>query len=107
MNIQENKIILSFTHTGSGLVAKNKYGYLMGFEIAGADHHFHFAKAFLEKNKVIVFADDLQQPVSVHYAWADDAGDANLFNQEGFPAVPFRTDQWKGVTDDIKYTIPK
>jgi sialate O-acetylesterase len=107
MNIQENKIILSFTHTGSGLVARNKYGYLTGFEIAGTDHHFHYAKAFLEKNKVIVFADDVQQPVAVHYAWADDAGDANLFNQEGFPAVPFRTDQWKGLTDDIKYSIPR
>jgi sialate O-acetylesterase len=105
MRIEEQKIVLTFTHTGSGLLAKNKYGYLMGFEIAGADHHFHFAKAYLDKNRVIVYADDVPQPVSVRYAWADDAGDANLFNREGFPAVPFRTDQWKGATDDMKYTI--
>ena len=46
-----------------------------------------------------------QAPQAVHYAWADDAGDANLYNQEGFPAVPFRTDQWKGITDDRKFMI--
>jgi sialate O-acetylesterase len=108
MTIQENKIILTFTHTGSGLVAKNKYGYLAGFEIAGADHHFHYAKAFVQNNKVIVYADEVPaKPEAVRYAWADDARDANLYNREGFPAIPFRTDQWKGITDDKKYTIGK
>jgi sialate O-acetylesterase len=47
------------------------------------------------------------EPLEVRYAWADDAGDANLYNQEGFPAVPFRTDQWKGLTDEKKYAIEK
>jgi sialate O-acetylesterase len=108
MAVQGNKIILTFTHTGSGLLAKNKYGYLLGFEIAGPDHHFHYAKASVQNNKVIVYADEVpSRPASVRYAWADDAGDANLYNREGFPAIPFRTDQWKGVTDDIKYTISK
>jgi sialate O-acetylesterase len=108
MAVQGNKIILTFTHTGSGLLAKNKYGYLSGFEIAGSDHHFHYAKASIQNNKVIVYADEVPSgPASVRYAWADDAGDANLYNREGFPAIPFRTDQWKGVTDDIKYTIGK
>jgi sialate O-acetylesterase len=105
MNIQGNKIILTFTHTGSGLIVKDKYGYIKGFEIAGPDHHFHYAKAFLENNKVIVYADEVSNPESVHFAWADDAGDANLYNQQGFPTVPFRSDQWKGMTDDVKYTI--
>ena len=108
MAVQGNKIILTFTHTGSGLLARNKYGYLLGFEIAGSDHHFHYAKASVQNNKVIVYADEVPSgPASVRYAWADDAGDANLYNREGFPAIPFRTDQWKGVTDDIKYTISK
>jgi sialate O-acetylesterase len=99
---------LTFTHTGSGLLAKNKYGYLLGFEIAGPDHHFHYAKASVQNNKVIVYADEVpSRPASVRYAWADDAGDANLYNREGFPAIPFRTDQWKGATDDIKYAVGK
>jgi sialate O-acetylesterase len=52
---------------------------------------------------VVVYADEVALPVSVHYAWSDDAGDANLYNFEDFPAVPFRTDQWKGVTDDVRF----
>ncbi len=107
MIIQGNKILLSFTHTGNGLMIRDKYGYLKGFEIAGPDHKFHYAKAIVQNNKVLVYADEVSEPESVHYAWADDAGDANLYNIEGFPAVPFRTDQWKGVTDDVKYTIGK
>ena len=107
MKIEGNKVILSFSHTGSGLMVKDKYGYIRGFEIAGSDHHFHYAKAFIENNKVIVYANEVALPVSVHYAWADDAGDANLYNQEGFPAGPFRSDQWKGITDDIKYEVGK
>jgi len=99
MNVGGNKIILEFTHTGKGLMVKDRYGYIRGFEIAGTDHHFHYAKAYLENNKVIVYADEVPLPVAVHYAWADDAGDANLYNKEGFPAVPFRTDQWKGITE--------
>jgi len=107
MVIQGNKIILNFTHTGGGLLVKDRYGYIRAFEIAGPDHHFHYAKAFLQKNQVVVYSDEVQNPVSVHYAWADDAGDANLYNQEGFPAVPFRTDQWPGITDGRKYEIGK
>jgi sialate O-acetylesterase len=105
--VEGNKIILTFTHTGSGLVAKDKYGYLRGFAIAGSDHHYHYAKASINGNKVIVSSDAVPEPLEVRYAWADDAGDANLYNQEGFPAVPFRTDQWKGLTDEKKYAIEK
>jgi sialate O-acetylesterase len=107
MKTEGNKIELSFTHTGSGLMVKDKYGYIRGFEVAGANHHFHYAKAFLQNNKVIVYADNVPDPVSVHYNWADDAPDGNLYNQEGFPALPFRTDQWKGITDDTKYVVGK
>ena len=35
---------------------------------------------------------------SVRYAWADDAGDANLYNQEGFPAVPFSERSMERIT---------
>jgi sialate O-acetylesterase len=102
-----NKIILTFTHTGSGLMTKDKYGYIRGFEVAGSDQHFHYAKASIIGNKVAVSSDAVTEPLEVRYAWADDAGDANLYNQEGFPAVPFRTDQWKGLTDEKRYEIGK
>jgi sialate O-acetylesterase len=107
MDIQGNKIILDFTHKGSGLMVKDKYGYIRGFEVAGADQHFHYAKAFILNNKVTVSSEEVANPQSVRYAWADDAGEANLFNVEGFPASSFRTDEWKGKTNDIKYTVVK
>ena len=105
MKTAADKIVLTFTHTGSGLMAKNKYGYLQGFEIAGADKKFYYAKAFIKDNTVIVFADEVTSPAAVRFGWADDAGENNLFNKDGFPAVPFRTDSWQGVTDKVEYKI--
>jgi sialate O-acetylesterase len=107
MKITGDSIILSFSHVGKGLTAIDKYGYLKGFEIAGADQQFHFAKALIQNDRVVVFQHGLHKPVAVRYAWVDDAADANLFNQEGFPAVPFRTDQWRELTETAKYTIGK
>jgi sialate O-acetylesterase len=99
MKVEGNKIRISFTQTGSGLVIKDKYGYLKGFEVAGSDQKFHFAKAWTEGNEAVVSCDAVINPVAVRFAWADNPEEANLFNKEGFPAVPFRTDTWKGVTE--------
>ena len=100
-----NKIIVSFTNTGSTLLAKDKYGYLKGFEIAGDDQQFVPARAFVEGDKVVVMNPSVNHPVAVRYGWADDAGENNLFNKEGFPAAPFRTDNWKMLTANNKYRI--
>ena len=105
MKIDGSKIIINFTNTGTGLMVKDKYGYVTGFEIAGADQQFHYAKAEIEGNTVVVYNDSVGNPVAVRFGWADDAADDNLFNKEGFPASPFRTDAWKGITDDVKYVI--
>ncbi len=105
MKVEGNKIRIIFTGTGSGLVAKDKYGYLKGFEIAGADQKFYYAKAMTEGNDVVVSSEAVMNPVAVRFAWADNPDDANLFNKEGYPAVPFRTDTWKGVTELSKYKI--
>ncbi|MEP7319357.1 MAG: sialate O-acetylesterase, partial [Panacibacter sp.] len=105
MKVEGNKIILSFTNIGSGLMAKDKYGYLKGFEIAGSDQQFHYAKALIEGHHVIVFSDEVSNPVAVHFGWMDDAGEDNFFNKEGFPASPFRTDKWKGITEANKFSF--
>jgi sialate O-acetylesterase len=89
-----NKMVLTFTNTGSGMVAKDKYGYLKGFSIAGEDKKFVWAKASLEGDKIIVWCESVSNPIAVRYAWADNPDDANLFNKEGLPASPFRTDSW-------------
>lgn len=99
LTINGNRIELGFDHTGSGLMARDKYGYLKGFTIAGADQQFKWARAFIEGGKVIVYSDAVPQPVAVRYAWADNPDDANLYSMEGLPASPFRTDSWKGITE--------
>jgi len=105
MRVDGNRIRISFTNVGTGFLVKDKYGYLKGFEIAGADQKFHYAKAWIEGNDVIVSADKVSNPVAVRFAWADNPEEANLFNNQGFPASPFRTDNWKGLTDDAKFRI--
>ena len=95
MAIKTNKIILSFSNLGTGLMAKDRYGYLKGFSIAGNDQKFVWAKAIIEGDKVVVYSDEINSPVAVRYAWADNPDDANFYNKEGLPASPFRTDDWK------------
>ncbi|MGZ3929402.1 MAG: sialate O-acetylesterase [Mucilaginibacter sp.] len=95
---------VKFTHADSGLMVKNKYGYVIGFELAGADHKFYYAQAsIIDGNKVKVWCDKVPQPVTVRYGWTNAPIDANLFNKEGFPVSPFRSDNWKGVTEGKKF----
>ena len=94
-----NKIVLSFSNTGSGLVARN--GTLTGFSIAGADQQFVWADAKIAGNTVIVSNPSIKQPIAVRYAWADNP-DASLYNKENLPASPFRTDNWPLTTANQK-----
>lgn len=104
--IKGGQIILTFDNIGSGLSTPNN-NELKGFEIAGADKVFHSAKAIIKDNKVIVSSDQVQNPVAVHYGWADDDTQINLFNKEKFPASPFRTDNWEMITANEKYQVSK
>lgn len=103
MKVEGNKIRISFTNVGSGLLSKDKNRNVFGFDIAGADQKFRQAKAIIQGNDVIVYHDDLENPVAVRYNWADDAGEGNLYNKENLPAPPFRTDGWPGITVNNKY----
>ena len=90
--IDGSKIVISFTNTGSGLIT-NDGGELSQFAIAGADKKFVWAKAKIDGEKVIVWNDDVPNPMYVRYAWADNPDNPNLYNKEGLPASPFRTDE--------------
>jgi sialate O-acetylesterase len=105
MEINGSQIILSFDNIGTGLFTPDKYGCIRGFEIAGKDHVFHYAIAFIKGNTVTLFCEKTENPIAVHFGWLGDASDCNLFNKEGFPAVPFRTDEWKTITQNEKYKI--
>lgn len=93
MKISGHRIILAFSHTGSGLVAKGGTT-LRHFAIAGADKKFVWANAEIKDNSVVVWSDQVPDPKAVRYAWADDPEEANLYNKEGLPATPFRTDNY-------------
>ncbi|HEY4327726.1 MAG TPA: sialate O-acetylesterase [Mucilaginibacter sp.] len=95
---------VDFTHAENGLLIKDKYGYIKGFELAGADHKFYYAQAVItDDNKVKVWCSQVIQPISVRYGWTGAPIDANLFNKEGFPVSPFRSDNWKGVTEGKRF----
>ncbi len=93
MTVEGNKLILTFTNIGSGLMAKGG-DQLKSFAICGTDKKFVWAKAKIEGNKVVVWNDVIPNPVAVRYAWADNPDGANLYNKEGLPASPFRTDEY-------------
>ena len=89
-----NGIEITFQHVGSGLMAMGDQP-LQQFAIAGADHKFVWASAkIIGKNKVLVTSDQIMEPEAVRYAWANNPKGCNLYNKEGLPASPFRTDDW-------------
>ena len=100
MKITGNKVEITFDHVAKGLVSKDKYGYVKGFTVAGANHKFYWAKAVLTgTNTVVVSAAEVPDPVAVRYGWANNPDDLCLYNSESLPADPFRTDKWRGITE--------
>tara|TARA_R110000796_G_scaffold104102_1_gene213723 strand:+ start:82076 stop:84064 length:1989 start_codon:yes stop_codon:yes gene_type:complete len=89
--IEDHKIILSFSNIGSGLMS-NDGEELSEFAIAGEDKKFVWAHAKIEGAKVVVWCEEIKNPKYVRYAWADNPDNPNLYNREGLPASPFRTE---------------
>ncbi|WP_321519418.1 glycoside hydrolase family 88 protein [uncultured Bacteroides sp.] len=90
-----NKIVLSFDYVEDGLNSKGEV--LKGFFISGTDRRFYPAKAIIVNNKVEVSAPEVLDPVAVRYGWGFFFR-VNLFNNAGFPASPFRTDNFQDDT---------
>jgi len=87
-----DRVIISFNNVGNGLQNKS-IGSITGFSIAGSDSVFHWAEARINGDHVIVSSDMVENPVAVRYAWEDNP-DAFMYNINGLPMVPFRTDDW-------------
>jgi len=99
---KDTEVVVWFKNTGGGLMARGEK--LEGFEIAGRDRKYHPAVARLSRGPalrqvVVLSSPRVPEPLHVRYAWADNPR-CNLYNQEGLPAAPFRTDDWPGVTVD-------
>ena len=92
--IRGNRIVVHFDSVGSGLLT-GRSGALDAFAIAGNDQKFVWADAKIEGDSIVVSSDEVGSPVAVRYAWADNPSMRNLlYNKEGLPATPFRTDDW-------------
>ena len=100
VKMEGNKAVLSFDFIYSGLSSN---GELKGFSICGADKKFVPAKAEIVGNKVVVFSEAVNQAVAVRYGWSNWT-EANLFNKDGFPASPFRTDNFELLSHGVKTT---
>lgn len=94
--IEQNKIRVFFD-TASDL---RDNGDLREFTIAGNDQKFYPAKAKVEGRTVVIYSEEVKEPIAVRFAW-QNCPDPNLFNTAGLPASPFRTDQWKGSTEGV------
>jgi len=102
--IKGNAIHLSFDHVGKGLMvgkktkleptAEVKDGKLEHFSIAGADKKWVWAEATIDGETVVVKSADVPKPIAVRYGFTMNPAKANLYNKDGIPASPFRTDNW-------------
>lgn len=92
--IRNGRVIVEMDHVGGGLVAGGGGNRVKGFAIAGADGRWVWADAEIRDGRVVVWSEGVVAPVAVRYAWANNPAGANLYNREGLPAAPFRTDRW-------------
>ena len=87
-------VTIELTNVGSGLVSRANTGSITGFAIAGPDRRFVWAKARVDGNSVVVWSDDVPAPVAVRYLWSNSPLVPVLYNRQGLPLEPFRTDSW-------------
>ncbi|MFI4910449.1 MAG: sialate O-acetylesterase [Sedimentisphaeraceae bacterium JB056] len=93
--VEGDKIRVKFKYADNGLMTKGDKP--VGFAIAGSDRKFVWADAVIDGSDIVVSSDKVKEPVAVRYAW-DIYPDNDLYNAEGLPASPFRTDDWNGET---------
>jgi sialate O-acetylesterase len=108
--VGDGQVVVRFDHVGGGLIVGEKSGTdpvrevpdgkLARFAVAGEDRVWHWADARIDQDAVVVSSGDVPHPVAVRYAYTMHPVGANLYNREGLPASPFRTDDWEPETED-------
>jgi sialate O-acetylesterase len=92
--VRGGRVVIAFNHRGGGLVSHAPDGRVTGFAVAGGDRRFVWAEARIEGDRIVAWSDRVPHPVAVRYAWSNSPAGLTLFNREGLPAAPFRTDRW-------------
>jgi sialate O-acetylesterase len=104
MRVEDNRVRILFDSAGSGLMVGKKEGTaptveakgekLQRFAVAGSNKQWAWANAVIDGKTVLVWSEKVPRPVAVRYAFSMNPQGANLYNKEGLPASPFRTDDW-------------
>jgi sialate O-acetylesterase len=123
MKVEGHAVRIAFLHAEGGLIARpipatympksstgksvplvrpSPQSQLEGFAICGDDHVWQWANAHLDGDTVIVSSPEVSKPIAVRYAWAENPI-TNLYNRDGLPAAPFRTDNFPVSTQDRRY----
>ena len=113
LKVEGDAIRLSFDHVGSGLMVGKKDGLaptedvkgakLEHFAIAGEEMEWFWADAVIDGETVVVRSAEVTKPTAVRYGFTMNPAKANLYNREGLPACPFRTDNWIGPSEDLEW----
>jgi sialate O-acetylesterase len=99
-----NRMQLRFANVARGLVLNGDR--LQGFSIADTSRQFQPAQARVAgRDTIIVWNPGVKRPRAVRFGWVDNPQESNLFNSEGLPASPFRTDNWPRLTDGRVYAF--
>lgn len=99
MKVVGSKVKIYFAHTDGGLVAKG--GKAEEFSLAGSDQKWYWADARIEGKAIVLTSPEVPHPVAARYAWQSNPR-ATLYNGAGLPAVPFRTDNWLELTQNVR-----
>jgi sialate O-acetylesterase len=105
IEIRGDSIVVHLNTFGDEMIVNDKYGYIYGFAVAGADRVFKWAHAVLRNNNIVVWCPEVSHPIAVRYAWSKNPGKLSLYNKSGLPLCPFRSDNWKGVTDGRVFSL--
>ena len=98
--VKGNRIVVTMDTFGSSLDTFD-IRTSIGFTIAGEDQKFVTAKAQVSgANQIAIWSDEVALPSAARYAWSQNPI-ANVQSREGLPATPFRTDDWKGITEGV------
>jgi sialate O-acetylesterase len=92
--VRDGRVVIELGDVGSGLVSRASGGAVTGFAIAGEDRQFVWADARIDGDRVVVWSDRVPNPIAVRYLWTNSPPAPVLYNREGLPAAPFRTDAW-------------
>jgi sialate O-acetylesterase len=92
--VRDGRVVIELGNLGRGLVSRTTGDAITGFAIAGSDRRFVWASARIEGDRVVVWSDRVTAPVAVRYLWTNSPTTPVLYNRDGLPAAPFRTDDW-------------